>query len=107
MMAMAKKSHNSLLIAADDLGKAARRNGFGRHERVAPPYYMRLQRTDAQFRLILAHRDRSPSADEMQAVLEAAGAPVATEYINTHCVLASQDGSYKRLPALVASWREV
>lgn len=79
----------------------------GRHERVVTPFFFRLTRlATGEVRLVVAHRDRPPSYDEANVFTQAAGGPADCDMTKTIWIVASQDGIQKRLPALVAGWRE-
>ena len=79
----------------------------GHHERVAAPFYLRLTRLPGGVvRLVVAHRDRAPSYDEANVFTQAAGGPADCDMTKTVWIVATQDGIQKRLPAMVAGWRE-
>lgn len=97
-----------ILDAAAALAHAVSMNGaYPRHERCCDGYYLRMGRIDGQARLIVAHRDRLPSAEECLAIAEAAGAPDGCEPVRTVVSIASQDGINLRWPGWVIGWREI
>lgn len=98
---------NLVLTAAAELAVETAGRLHTRADRMIGGYYIRLTRIDCQYRLVLARHDYPPSADEMTAVCQAAGGPVDVEPVQTMCTVSSQDGAYRRLPALVAGWRQV
>jgi len=99
--------HAGIILHAQRLGKAARLNQCGRHEASSGPWALSLRRIDGQFRVVLAHLDRTPTFEEMAAVIHAIGGPAEFEPMRSFCMMTSQDGQTRRLPGLVAQWREI
>jgi hypothetical protein len=104
---MPRRRDQTVLSVAAALGQELQQLTSGRRERSAGPFHLSLWRQDGQRRLVIAHRDRHPSYEELQAISQAAGAPEDCEPLRTVCMMTSQDGSYRRLPAYVIAWREV
>ena len=99
-----QNGYGAALNAARGLAECG---AVGHHERVAAPFYLRLTRlATGEVRLVLAHRDRQPSYEEMSVFAQAAGGPAELQVTPTIWLVAAQDGTQTRLRALVAGWRE-
>lgn len=80
----------------------------GRHERSVDGYYLLLHRdSTGQCRLIMAHRERSLSYDEVDAIVQAAGGPAGSEPCRTICYLTAQDNTSKQIHGQLVGWCEV
>ena len=97
----------AILTVAKDLAQEMTQFSSGRLERAAAGFFLSLWRQDQQHRLVIAHVERLPSFEEMQAISQAIGAPDDCDPARTVCFQTSQDGVHKRLPAYVIAWREV
>ena len=96
-----------IVMVVSEMAAAVAANEFCKVERRAAGFFLRLTRIDGQRRLLVARRDRQPSADEVLALAQLAGAPALCEPIPTFATTTAQDGTVTRLPGLVVGWRQI
>ena len=100
---MMSRDAQMLLKAARELAQGER---VAHAERQTGAFTLVLARRHQQVLATLAHWDRLPSAEEVLAVLDVFGAPPETPFSARKISLLSQDGHYRRTPAITATWRE-